>query len=181
MSRRFDAILLLGVELDRQDRPTDELAARVKAAWSAYAQGAAETIVACGGVLPGHAVSEADVMAEMLREAGAPESAIIREDQSQDTMGNMRFAAKLLGGAKGKRVLVVTSDYHLLRSVMTARRVGFRAKGLAAALERDARWRSKRNKEFAYLLDLVMGWQDPGRQRPRWTYALFDAIFGKRK
>lgn len=176
--RAYDAILLLGVELDDHDRPTDELLARCDAAAEAYRQGLASAIVACGGVIPGHAACEADVMTRLLGERHVPECAIIRENQSLDTMENMRFAAKLLGGAKGKRVLVVTSDYHLRRAVMTARRAGFKAKGYAAPLAHDAQWKAKRNKEPAYMLDLIMGWQDEGRSRPQWTYRLFDMVFG---
>jgi len=175
--RIFDAILLLGVELGCDDQPTDELRARCSAAAEAYRQGLSQKIVVCGGMLPGHAASEADVMARLLEENGVPGGAIIRENQSQDTMENMRYAARLLGGARGKHVLIVTSDYHLRRSVMTARRVGFKARGYAVTLEHDAGWKAKRNKEFAYTLDLVMGWQDEGKSRPQWTYRLFDAVF----
>ena len=85
-------------------------------------------------------------MAHLLEERSVPHDVIFKENRSQDTMENMRFAAKLLGGAKGKRVMVVTSDYHLRRSVMTARRVGFKANGFAAPLEHDEDWKAKRNK-----------------------------------
>lgn len=179
--KEYDAILLLGVELGENDRPTDELLARADAAAKAYVQGMAERIVVCGGMLPGHAVCEADVMARLLEERGVAQNAILKEKQSQDTMENMRFAAKLLGGAKGKRVMVITSDYHLRRSVMTARRVGFKANGFAAPLEHDENWKAERNKEFAYTFDLVMGWQDEGKSRPKWTYRLFEFVFGKKK
>lgn len=179
--KEYDAILLLGVELGEDDRPTAELLARTDAAAKAYAQGMAKTIVVCGGMLPEHAVCEADVMAHLLEERSVPHDVIFKENRSQDTMENMRFAAKLLGGAKGKRVMVVTSDYHLRRSVMTARRVGFKANGFAAPLEHDEDWKAKRNKEFAYTFDLVMGWQDEGKSRPRWTYRLFEFVFGKKK
>ena len=178
MSRAFDAIVLLGVGLDAKDQPTQELHARVQAAAQAYARGAAGVIVASGGRLPGHQVAEATVMARLLCEAGVPKGAVMLEDQSQNTMENMRYSAQKLGGAKGRRVLVVTSDYHLRRAALTARRVGFRAKGCAAALEHDALWRAKRNQELAYTVDLLMGWQDDGKSRPRWTYAVFDAVFG---
>ena len=178
--KKYDAILLLGVELGMGDQPTDELLARADTAAKAYEQGMAKNVVVCGGRLPGHALSEADVMARLLEERGVPENGIVRENKSQDTMENMRFAAKILGGAKGKCVLVVTSDYHLRRSVMTARRVGFKAKGFAAALEHDDGWKTKKNKEYAYMLDLVMGWQDEGKSRPKWTYRLFDIIFRKK-
>lgn len=181
MSGTYDAILLLGYALDGQDRPTPELRLRVQAAAQAYAQGRARVIVASGGAAPGHAVSEAAVMARLLAEAGVPESAVVLEDASQDTMQNMRFTAEKLGGARGRRVLVVTSDYHLRRAVMTARRVGFRARGCAVALAHDAAWRRKRNQEFAYTADLLLGWQDEGKSRPQWTYALFARVFGKKE
>ena len=150
MSKAFDAIVLLGVELDAQDRPTQELHERVKAAARAYAQGAASIIIASGGRLPGHQVAEATAMARLLCEAGVPKEAVVLEDQSRNTMENMRFSAQQLGGAKG----------------------------CAAALEHDALWRAKRNQELAYTVDLLMGWQDDGKSRPQWTYALFDAVFG---
>lgn len=181
MSTKYEAILLLGYALDDQDRPAPELRLRVEAAARAYAQGMADVIVASGGKAPGHDVSEAAVMARLLFEAGVPEDAVMLEDASQNTMENMRFTARLLGGAQGQRVLVVTGDYHLRRAVMTARRVGFRADGRAAALAHDAAWRKKRKQEFAYTVDLLMGWQDEEKSRPQWTYALFNRVFGGQK
>ncbi|MFR1593096.1 MAG: YdcF family protein, partial [Christensenellales bacterium] len=97
------------------------------------------------------------------------------EDQSQDTMENCRNAANLIG--RKNRVLVVTSDYHLSRAVMTARRVGFDADGLAAKLpDGDAK---RRLMEACYIFDLLMGWQDEGKGRPTWTYRLFARVFGE--
>lgn len=179
MSREYDAIVLLGVELAADDEPTEEMHARVRAAAAAFARGEAGRIVACGGVLPGHTRAEADVMAGLLARHGVPEGRILREDRSRDTMENLRFAARLPGMAKGQRILVVTSDYHRLRAVLTARRVGFRARGVGVRLPRDAGWSALRLKEWAYTLDLLMGWQDEGRARPAWTYRLFDRVFGK--
>ena len=119
-------------------------------------------------------------MQALLLEQGVPESAILLENQSQITIENMRFAAKMMGGAKGKRVLVVTSDYHVRRSVLTAMRAGFRARGYAAMLEHDESWREKKSKELAYTVDMLLGWQDEGKSRPQWTYRLFDFVFGKK-
>ena len=179
MSKAFDAIVLLGVELGAQDQPTQELHARVQAAAQAYARGAADVIVASGGRLPGHQAAEATVMVRLLREAGVPDAAVVPEDQSQNTMENMRFSAQKLGGARGKRVLVVTSDYHLRRSVMTARRAGFlHVKGVPAVLAHDAAWKRLRAKERGFTVDLIMGWQDPGRSRPPWAVRLFDMVLG---
>ena len=118
---------------------------------------------------------------DLLQEAGVPRQAVLTETRSQDTMENFRCTAALLGGALGRRVLVVTSDYHLCRAVMTARRVGLRAKGRAAVLPHDGAWRTKRCRELLYTLDLIAGWQDEGRCRPRWTYALLDRLFPPKK
>ena len=186
MSGRFDAVLVLGVALDEQDGPTQEMRARAQAAARAVKRLEAErgecpVVIACGGVTLGHARAEADVLAQLLKKEGVPQERIVCEDRSQDTMENLRFAARLLGGAGGKRVLVVTSDYHLRRAVWTAWRAGFAARGEAAALERDGAWRALRRKEWAYTLDLILGWQDEGRTRPKWARRLFDAVFSKKE
>ena len=83
--------------------------------------------------------------------------------------------AALLG--ETGRVLVVTSDYHLRRAVMTARRAGLRADGLAAKTTGGRA--GKRLMEACYIADLLIGWQDEGRARPAWTYRLFARVFGE--
>ena len=83
--------------------------------------------------------------------------------------------AALLGGTG--RVLVVTSDYHLRRAVMTARHAGLRADGLAA--KTTGGHAGKRLMEVCYIADLMLGWQDEGRTRPAWTYRLFARAFGE--
>ena len=178
--KKYDAILLLGYGLDENDQATQELRLRVKAAARAYRDGYSQIIVACGGTTEGHHISEAEVMEKLLLEEGVPKTAILLENKSQITIENMRFAAQVLGGAKGRRVLVVTSDYHVRRSVLTAMRAGFRAKGYAAALEHDESWQEKKSKELAYTVDMLLGWQDEGKSRPQWTYKLFDFVFGKK-
>lgn len=184
MQKAFDAILLLGVELNADDSPTAEMIARVDEAARAYREGVLGedgVLIPCGGVLPGKMRAEAQVMAELLEARGVARSRIHLEAQSQTTMENMRFAKTMLSNVQKPRVLVVTSDYHLRRAVLTARRAGLRAKGRAAALAHDEAWQEKRSKELAYTADLLLGWQDEGRQRPQWTQHAFDAVFGKKK
>lgn len=183
MKKAFDAILLLGLAIDENSRPMPELIARVDEAAKAVREGLLGengVLIPCGGVLPGRTRSEAEVMAALLEERGVPRSRMRLEDRSQVTIENMRFAAALLDDARKKRVLVITSDYHLRRSILTARRAGLRAKGRAAVLQHDAEWKEKKSKELAYTVDLIFGWQDEGRTRPAWTYRLFDFVFGKK-
>ena len=178
MSPRPDALLVLGVALGDNDEATPELRARVLTAAAIYHGEGPMRVVVCGGLTREHRVAEADVMAALLMQAGVPERDILREDGSRTTMENFMNAAALLGGAKGKRVLVVTGDYHMRRALMTARRVGFRAKGYPAALMHDGAWKRLRAKELGYTADLLLGWQDAGRSRPDWAVRLFDAVFG---
>ncbi len=182
MKEPVDAVLALGVALGGDGAPTPELIARADAAARAAAdlrdaQGDWPRVVCCGGRAEGRAVSEADALCALLAERGVPESALLREDRSRDTMENCRFAARLLGGAKGARVVVATSDYHMRRALLTARRVGFRARGEAARLPHDGAWHTLRRKELCYTLDLLLGWQDEGRRRPQIALRLFDAVF----
>ena len=177
---KYDAILLLGVELDQDDRPTPEMGARMYCAMDAWCRCGGPTLVACGGVLPGKRLSEAQVMAQLLVRAGMLRERILLEEKSQDTMENMRYAAQLLGGAKGKRVLVVTSDYHVRRAVLTAMRAGFRAKGYAAVLEHDEAWKEKKRTELPYTIDMLLNWDQKSQERPKWMRMLFDLFYGKK-
>ena len=180
MKRKYDAILLLGYGLDEHDQATEELQLRVKAAAKAYREGLSDTIVACGGTTPGHHVSEAEVMQALLMQSGVEQNAILLEDKSQITIENMRFAADTLGGAKGKRVLVVTSDYHVRRAVLTAMRAGFWAKGYAAVLEHDDAWKQKQKTEFPYMVDMFLNWNIKDGERRKWMRVLFELFYGKK-
>lgn len=178
--RKYDAILLLGYGLDENDQATQELKLRVKAAAKAYREGYSEVIVACGGTTDQHKISEAEVMQALLIEEGVPGEQILLENQSQITIENMRFAAATLGGAKGKRVLVVTSDYHVRRAVLTAMRAGFKAKGYAAVLPHDDAWKEKKRTELPYTIDMLVNWNQQSAQRPKWMRVLFDLFYGKK-
>lgn len=178
--RKYDAILLLGYGLDEHDQATQELKLRVKAAANAWREEYADLIVACGGTTEGHHISEAEVMQALLEQEGVPQECILLENKSQITIENMRFAAEALGGAKGKRVLVVTSDYHVRRSVLTAMRAGFKAKGYAAALPHDESWKEKKRTELPYTIDMLVNWNQQSAERPKWMHMLFDLFYGKK-
>lgn len=178
MKKKYDAILLLGLALDEQSKPAPELLVRIRTAAKAYKEGMSDVIVVSGGTLPGRTRSEAEVMTEELVTLEVPEAAIRKEDRSCDTVENMRFCRDLLGGEGKPRVLVVTSDYHILRAKLLARRVGFKAAGYPARLAHDENWKRLRAMDWAYTIDAIMGWES--NNRPAWTYKLFDFVFGKK-
>ena len=177
--KRYDAILLLGLALGENDQPEEELCIRVRTAAKAYREYGVK-LVACGGITAGHAISEAEVMASLLQAEGVPAEDIVLENESKTTIENFINAAKIVGENRKGRFLIVTSDYHVRRSVLTARRAGLRADGYPAPIEHDETWQLRKSKEFGYTVDLLMGWQDAGRSRPQWAYRLFDLVFSKK-
>lgn len=178
MSKQYDAILLLGAALKKNDDPTDELRLRVKKAAEVYRRYEGNIpVMPCGGVKKGHKRTEAEVMTELLAAEGVPTESIRAENKSRTTMENFRNAQTILG--EKARVLVVTSDYHVRRAVKTARRVGLRARGVAAPLPHDALWICNRMLERRWMAELRRGWLDHPGARPKEAKRLMDERYGQ--
>lgn len=101
---------------------------RVPVAVDAYTAGRASKIVLCGGKLrdfPAGKYSEAEHMRQAALELGVDEENIILENSSQSTVENILFALIELQRAfwlnKVRSVLLVTTTYHMRRSLAIAR------------------------------------------------------------
>ncbi|MGK8525186.1 YdcF family protein [Nocardia asteroides] len=123
----MDAIVVHGAGLVDGDVPP-LLAARLDRAIAVYrreaAAGHAPLVIVSGGRGPDEEVSEASAMAEYLIGRGVPEDRVVREDQSGTTEENLLFTKRLLGerGA-ATRMVLVTSNFHILRTAILARRL----------------------------------------------------------
>jgi uncharacterized SAM-binding protein YcdF (DUF218 family) len=95
-----------------------------------YRAGKAPIVMVAGGVppTPGVDVPEAAVMAELLREWGVPESALLLETGSRNTRENCLGARALLAERGLEDVLLVTSALHMRRALATCASVGIRAR-----------------------------------------------------
>lgn len=180
MKKHFDAILLLGLKLNSDGSAKNELMLRVQKAAECYHKGLAERIIPCGGQTSGTPVSEAEVMRRELLNLGVPSSAILMEAQSQITVENFKNAAKLLENLPNPHVVIVTSDYHMLRSLLICRiSAGMRASGRKARIPRRET-RVARRKEPLHLIDYMLGYQSGRFKRPklytRFMYFLLDRI-----
>lgn len=127
-----DAIIVLGARVYPSGRLSPTLQFRVDRAKQLFDQGQARYIVVCGAQGRDERRPEADSMAEYLIEAGVPENRILRDPDSFDTVQNLRNAQSLMAGHDLATAIVVTSDYHLTRSLWIAREVGLDACGAAA-------------------------------------------------
>ena len=103
---------------------------RVPVAVEAYQAGRASKIMLCGGKLrefPTGCYSEAAHMRQAALELGVREEDIILENASLNTVENLRFALEALQQTLGldrlQRVLLVTTAYHMRRSLAIARQL----------------------------------------------------------
>lgn len=101
---------------------------RVPVAVEAYRVGRSDKILLCGGKLRSFAegsMSEAAKMRQKMLELGVPETSILMEENSQNTIENILCALLELQRAmwlnRIKNVLLVTTTYHMRRSIQIAR------------------------------------------------------------
>ncbi|MCM1296217.1 MAG: YdcF family protein [Muribaculaceae bacterium] len=93
-----------------------------------YLQGFTKLIITSGGVaheFKGDSKKECEIMRGRLIEKGVPASAIVEEENSQNTIGNMVFSLGelcKLGFLESnfKSITIVTEPYHLKRSLLLA-------------------------------------------------------------
>ncbi|MEC3953688.1 YdcF family protein [Nocardia sp. CDC153] len=85
-------------------------------------------LVTSGGKGSDEAVAEADAMADYLVAAGLPAEAILREDRSTTTRENLLYSRDLLASLGAPiPVVLVTSNFHALRTGILARKLGLPA------------------------------------------------------
>ncbi|MDR1838764.1 MAG: YdcF family protein [Treponema sp.] len=88
--------------------------------------------VITGGQGPRENITEAEAMRRLLTENGIDEERILIEDKSRSTIENLKFANELYN-LIDKNIVIVTSDYHMFRSLSIAKKLGYKnAAGLAA-------------------------------------------------
>ena len=133
-NERYGAIVLLGGATSPASPPTrphPDLGDATDRIWHAarlYKQGLAPKIIVSGGRSPGMETrpdiqTEAQIMRELLLDLGVPDSALILEDQSRTTREN---AEKTKSFVKNQSVALVTSAFHMPRSVKTFENAGLK-------------------------------------------------------
>ncbi|MFS0839744.1 YdcF family protein [Paenibacillus sp. 1P03SA] len=91
-------------------------------------------VVVSGGQGPGENVPEAVAMRDYLVKKGIAENRIFLESVSTSTSENLRFTKTVLKekGVTDPKILIVTSDYHMYRAKLLAKREGYEAYGLSS-------------------------------------------------
>ncbi|MGV9414324.1 YdcF family protein [Nocardia sp. NPDC003693] len=144
------------------------LAARLDRALEVYAAetaaGRTPVLVTSGGKGSDEAVAEADAMADYVITAGLPPAAVLREDRSATTRENLLYTAGLLAARNVVGpVVLVTSNFHALRTGILARRLGVDATVVGA------------KTAFYYLPSAILREYVAILDEHRWTNALICA------
>ncbi|WP_432258820.1 YdcF family protein [Cupriavidus sp. TMH.W2] len=136
------------------------LVARLDAGMALARQWPAAWVVVSGGRDFLRECREADIMADYLTAHGLSRNRLIREDLSTSTEENLRFSRRLLeqrGVSAGDPLVLVTSDFHLMRAKRIARKAGFQLVSDApAATPLYLRYNAWLREYFAFISGWVL-------------------------
>ncbi len=133
-----DFIIVLGCSIDKRGGLLPLLKGRtnraIKFAWQQEIEsGKQAKYIPSGGKGKNEIMSEGSAMEMYLISHGAEEYEVIAEKKSANTWENMVFSKKIADElVPGNKVVFVTTNYHVLRSWMLAKRAGLDAEGLAS-------------------------------------------------
>jgi uncharacterized SAM-binding protein YcdF (DUF218 family) len=135
-----EAIVVLGCRLAAEGRPSERLRRRVALAVELYRAGAAPFLVLSGGGTG--SVAEAEIMRDLTRAAGVPQTALLCEPDSRNTVENAINSARLLRERGLARVILVSDRTHLPRAALLFRLAGLDVVGRAGvpAYSRRRTW-----------------------------------------
>lgn len=130
-----DAILILGARVLGTSKetalPSRVLQARLDVAIPYIKKHPETPVIVSGGQGADEPATEAAVMKQYLLNKGVPEKQILLENRATRTKENIVNSQKLLSF---KRLVIVTSDFHMYRSQLLAKRAGIsNISGITAA------------------------------------------------
>ena len=174
--RAAEYVIVLGAKV-RGSELSNSLKKRLDKALE-YAENNPNTVlVLSGGKGEGEDISEAEAMYDYLQYNGIPESQLLLEEQSVNTVQNIVFSKKvidyqekykamearesLLDSYKERsdsvKIAVLTSNYHVFRAEAIARRQEIEPVGVAAACDPVLAVHLWLREAFAVLKDKFMG------------------------
>lgn len=150
------AIIVLGAQVKEDGSLSLQLQWRLDKAlevWQAYPQ----PIVVCGAQGDNEPVTEAGAMRAYLLQNGVPDADIFVEDQSFNTRQNLKNARQLLG-EDVRKVLIVTSNYHLPRAMALAQDTGFEPTGAGSPIKWYYWPKNHFREALAWVKYWLQGW-----------------------
>ena len=156
-----DFLIILGCGIRKDGSPSPLLRGRIDRAVMFRNRQLAQTgkdlvFVTSGGQGPDEVTSESDSMKQYLLTQGIRQEQIIEEDRSCNTLENMKFSREKIleqepDGRLNGKIAFCTTNYHVFRSGLCARRVKMRALGMGAKTKWYF-WPNAAVREFVGLL-----------------------------
>ena len=155
MPRDAEFVVVLGSGLLDGGRVPPLLAGRLDRGRAVYqalaATGNDPLLIVSGGKGRDEQISEAEAMAGYLTAHGFPAGRIVLEDRSASTEQNLAYTRQIMDRLRpGASCVVVTSNYHVFRAAMTARRTGVRGQ-VTGARTAAYYWPAATLREFAAI------------------------------
>ena len=130
-----DYLLVLGAKVN-PGGPSLTLRSRIEAAYDYLTAHPDSIAILSGGQGPDEPMTEAKCMYDELVAMGIDPQRLWLEDQSTTTWENMKFSRTMLEektGAAPEKIALVSSEFHLFRAQLFARRFGFDPVGVPAS------------------------------------------------
>ena len=129
LNKDYDAILVLGAGL-RNGKPSPVLKDRLDTAYEVYENGASNKIIVSGD----HGTKtydEVNVMKDYLTNKGVPSEDIFMDHAGFSTYDSIYRAKEIF---QTEKVIIVTQEFHLYRSLYISSKLNLEAKGVSATL-----------------------------------------------
>ena len=131
LKKEPDVLLILGCRV-RGDKAEETLMMRIEKAAEFLKENKNTLAVACGGIVhKDQFKSEAQVICDELVKRGIDKERIIIEDKSKTTAQNFINAQKLVD-LSGRSVALLSSEFHLMRAAMIAKKCSLYCNTVAA-------------------------------------------------
>ena len=159
-----DFVIIPGCSISKQGGLLPLLKGRtnraIRFAWDQErASGKPARYVPTGGQGPDEIMSEGSAMEFYLLSHGAESYEVFPEKQSVNTYENMLFSKKIIDALMpDAKVCFVTTNYHVLRSGMLARKAGLDAEGLASTTKWYF-WPNGLARELVAITSMYRLWQ----------------------
>ncbi len=151
-----DFLFILGCRV-RGNEAEETLRMRAEKA-AEYLKEHPETVaIACGGIVhDDQNISEAQAIEEILISKGIEKERIIREDKSTTTVENFKNAKKIIGG-ENCTLALLSSDFHLMRANLIAKKAGLSCQTVSAPSPKKEKIKNYIREFFALIIFIVGG------------------------
>lgn len=152
-----DIGVILGNKVNEDGSLSERLAQRLACGLALYRTGRVGRLLVSGG-LGKEGFYEGDKMRDYLRAQGVPDSAIIVDNQGNNTQQTVRNTLRLRPQLRFRSIIVVSQFYHISRTKMLFRQAGFMP--VSGASPWYFEWRDAYSllREFpAYYKELLTG------------------------